>query len=242
MKLLKVISTLVILIVLLTSCSPVDAIRGCPDGIIEWVDMVMVNDIKYEHHFPEPNKENIPLTIEKGDKLGEVTYKMADNACSNHQMKNGDAAYLEKGTPIYALKGYPKSFLVLANDKVYVADQNKKAKTAGELFPMKNLVKNIYFESTEDGSRIHTFSESSKEEFLNAWYSLTLEDVGSLIKKGKLDGKRVFLEIELNNGVTFRQLYWADTNTFHSGIIGNKEMKEIIEFEWSKISNNKNSL
>ena len=39
---------------------------------------------------------------------------------------------------------------------------------------------------------------------------------------GKLDGTRIFLEVELNNGVSFRQLYWADTNTFHNGAIGNE--------------------
>ncbi|MFO1443870.1 hypothetical protein KDN24_11765 [Bacillus sp. Bva_UNVM-123] len=167
---------------LLSSCSNFSSIRGCPDGEIEWIDMIMVHDIKYQHHFPDSADENIPIDIEKGRELGRVTYKMADRACSYHKMKNGDAAFLEEGTPIYEIKGYPTALVVAANDKVYVADTNIKAKTAGELYPMDKLVKNIYIESTEDGSRIHTFSQPSKNKFLDAWYKLKLEDIQSLNK------------------------------------------------------------
>ncbi|QED46077.1 hypothetical protein [Cytobacillus dafuensis] len=234
MNIIKNISILVILMILLSSCSTFRPLSGCPDSEIEWVDMVMINDIKYQHHFPDQTDGNIPLSIEKGSEIGKVTYKMADSACSNHKTKNGDAAYLEKGTPIFEIKGYPSSFVVVANDRVFVAEENKKAKTAGELYAMDQLVKNIYIESTEDGSRMHTFSQSSKDKFLDAWYQLKLEDVEKLYKEGKQEGKRVFLEIELNNGVTFRELYWADSNTFHSGAIGNKEIKEIIDHELSK--------
>ena len=64
---------------------------------------------------------------------------------------------------------------------------------------------------------------------------LKLEDVQSLINAGKLEGTRIFLEIELNNGVSFRQLYWVDSNTFHIGAIGTNEIKEVINYEVSKL-------
>lgn len=100
---------------------------------------------------------------------------------------------------------------------------------------MDKLVKEIHIESTEDGKRMHTFSQSSKDKFLAAFSALKLEDVQSLIDAGKLEGTRVFLEIELNNGVSFRQLYWVDSNTFHNGAIGNDEIKEVINYEVSKL-------
>lgn len=92
-------------------------------------------------------------------------------------------------------------------------------------------MKNIYIQSTEDGKRMHTFSQSSKDKFLATFDDLKLEDVQSLIDEGKLEGTRLFLEIELNNGVSFRLLYWGDFNTFHIGAIGNDEIKEIINDE-----------
>lgn len=193
--------------------------------------MLMIDDIKYERHYPELANGNLHITIEKGKELSKVKYKMADSACSNHKMQNGDAAFLNEGTIIYEIKGYPSSLVVAANDVVYVANTNKKAKTAGELYPMDRLVKNIYIQSTVDGKRMHTFSQSSKDKFLTAFYELKLENVQSLIDAGKLEGTRLFLEIELNNGVSFRLLYWGDSNIFHDGAIGNDKIKEVISAE-----------
>lgn len=233
MKSLKKLLVISVFTLVLSSCGHFSL--GCPDGEIDWVNLLMINDIQYEHHFPEPANENLPVTIEKGRELGKVTYELADKACSNHKMQNGDAAYLKEGTIIYEVKGYPTSLIVAANDVVYVVHENKKAKTAGELYPMDQLVKNIYIESTEDGKRIHTFSQSSKDKFLAAFYELKLEDIKSLINEDKLEGTRIFLEIELNNGVSFRQLYWSDSNTFNNGAIGNDEIKEVINAEVSNI-------
>lgn len=218
---------------LLSSCN-FSSSTGCPDGEIEWVDMVMINDIKYQHHFPEPADENNSLSFEKGRELGKVTFKMADRACSNHKMKNGDAAYLEVGTSIYEIKGYPSSLIVVANDKAFLVDTNIKAKTADNLYPLEGLVKNIYIESTEDGSRIQPFTQASINKFLDAWSQLNLKDPESLYKKGEMEGERIFLEIELNNGVSFRLVYWVDSNIFSNGAIGNKGIKRVIEDELSR--------
>ncbi len=218
------------LAVILSSCHGVPLLKQCPPNtIIEWVDVLMIDDIKYEHYFPDSVDESLSVTIEKGEEIGQVTYKMADHACSNHKMQNGHAAHLEEGTVIYEVTGYPSELLVMANNVAYIAQTNKQAKTVGELYPMDQLVKNIYIESLEDGRRIHTFSQSSKERFLNAFYLLPLGDWQSM------DGERVFLEIELNNGVSFRQLYWADSNVFHNGAVGNDEVKEVIQEELAQM-------
>jgi len=247
MKNVKQIIFILVFALLLSACSnsisrkgdtdgQFTSLKGCPDAEIEWVDMLMIDNIKYEHQFPEPANEKHPITIEKGREIGKVAYKMANSACSNHKMQNGDAAFLKEGTFIYEVKGYPTSLVVVANDVVYVADTNKKAKTAGALYPMDKLVKNIYIQSTEDGKRIHTFSQSSMDKFVAAFYTLKLEDIQSLIDEGKLDGNRLFLEFELNNGVSFRMLYWSDSNTFHNGAIGNDEIKGIINDEVTNLN------
>ncbi|QUW20607.1 hypothetical protein JSQ81_12160 [Sporosarcina sp. Marseille-Q4063] len=236
MKALKIMGFISVFALLLSSCSNITSL-GCPDAVIEWADVLMIDDIEYHHDFPDPTNEDLPITIEKGNELGKVTYKMADRACSNHKMRNGDAAFLNAGTPIYEIKGYPTSLIVSADDHVYVVHTNEKAKTAGELFPMNKLVKNIYIESTEDGKRIHTFTQSSKDKFLAEFQELKLEDVLSLDNEGKFEGTHIFLGIELNNGVSFRQSYWLDSNTFINGAIGNDEIKEVIIDEFSNLKN-----
>ena len=92
------------------------------------------------------------------------------------------------------------------------------------------LVKDIHIQSTEDGTRLHTFSQSSKEKFLAAFEEL------EIVNAGKMDGTRLFLEIELKNGFSFRQVYWTDSNTFNRGTIGNEEIKEVIDLEVSTLN------
>ena len=128
MKVLKKIIFISVFALLISSCSNFTFLKGCPNGVIEWMDVLMINDIQYEHHFPEPANENLPITIEKGKELGKVTYKMADSACSNHKMQNGDATYLKEGTILSEIKGYPSSLIIAANNDVYVANTSKKAK------------------------------------------------------------------------------------------------------------------
>ena len=234
MKRLKKMLGILVFTILLSSCS-YSFLGGCPDGEIEWIDVLKIGGIQYQHQFPDSADESGPISNEKGRKLGEVAYKMADNACSDHQMENGDATFLEEGTPIYEVKGYPTDLIVMANEKMFVADSNEKAKTAAELVPMRKFVKNIHIESTEDGERIHTFSQPSKTKFLDAWNQLKLEDIESLYKDGKMDGKRLFLDIELKNGVSFRLLYMIDSNRFNNGAVGNKKIKEVIESEITDI-------
>ena len=106
-----------------------DTSKSCPDGIIEWVDILMLNDVTYT---PDVDGAHIGNNI-KGEKLGEVNYMMADHACSNHKLRNGDAAYLPKGTQIYEYKGYSPDFRVIAGNKVYQVHDNKKAKTISDL-------------------------------------------------------------------------------------------------------------
>ncbi|MCM3357324.1 MAG: hypothetical protein ABS939_22980 [Psychrobacillus sp.] len=50
-----------------------------------------------------------------------------------------------------------------------------------------------------------------------------------------MEGNRVFLGLELINGVSFTQLYWIDSNVFNNGAIGTEDIKEIINYELSML-------
>lgn len=55
------------------------------------------------------------------------------------------------------------------------------------------------------------------------------------MKDNKDDGRSLFLEFELTNGITFREIYWRDNKTFHVGAVGTERLAETIEKEYSLI-------
>lgn len=82
---------------------------------IEWVDFIKWNGKEYNGIY------TAELADEKsiGGKIGEVKFKVADNIFDTHyKIKNGDAAFHEKGTEIYEIKGYPDYIAVKSPDKI----------------------------------------------------------------------------------------------------------------------------
>jgi hypothetical protein len=93
-------SLFILLLIVLTGC------RSTPfDGhtVIDWVDFIKWEDIEYNGIYSGV------LADEKfiGEKLGTVKYKVADNVTNpNYKIRNGDAAFHEKGTEIFTIHGH----------------------------------------------------------------------------------------------------------------------------------------
>ncbi|WP_419887414.1 hypothetical protein ACN6MT_18335 [Neobacillus niacini] len=100
----------ILLLMVLTGC------RSTPfDGhtVIDWVDFIKWEGIEYNGIYTGV------LADEKyiGDKLGAVKYKVADNVTNpNYKIRNGDAAFHEKGTEFFTIKGNP-NLLAVKDDR-----------------------------------------------------------------------------------------------------------------------------
>jgi hypothetical protein len=199
--------------------------RICPDGIIDWADFLKINGIRYSADY-EVN--NSGLKIEKGKKMGEVTYMLDGNACSDHKSEDGDAAYLSVGTEIYELKGYKSNFRIVADGKIYEVTDNPEAKTIGELFDIEGKVEKVGFASTHDGSHIDDFSEAGTKEFIAQFLELPYEGFEKVYKSSLDDKSRIFIDIHLEDGTFVRNSYWLDENVLNPGANGTKELKKIV--------------
>jgi hypothetical protein len=75
-----------------------------PQATIDWVDFIKVEGVMYDGVYSGVLADDKYI----GEKIGEVKFRVADNVTNpNYKVKNGDAAFHEKGTEIFAIKGQP---------------------------------------------------------------------------------------------------------------------------------------
>ena len=90
-----------LLFLFIAGCRPLAYIGGSK---IDWVDFIRLDGIEYQgiHTGALANKVYI------GKKIGTVKFKVADNVKNpNYKIRNGDAAFHEKGTEIFQIKNQP---------------------------------------------------------------------------------------------------------------------------------------
>lgn len=199
--------------------------HGCPpQTIVEWIDLVKINDIQYSA------LEDSNYSVEEsdlGEIIGEVNYKMADKACSNHRVKNGDAAFLTVGTDLYEFNGYKSEFRIIADGTVYEVQENDKAKTIGELYDIEGKVEGMSIRSSYDGSHMEDLKEEHWTKFINEFLALDFVGYDKIDEKiGNEEG--TFLDIHLKDGSSVRILYWTEANVLNPGAVGNNTLQEII--------------
>lgn len=210
-------------VLLLASCSgkPAQMLPSSQSSVIDWVDFVNWDDTTYTANY-ETNEMDKVWKTERV--LGEVTYTLDGHAGANHTSKNGDAAYLPKGTKLYEIKGYDPAFRILANDKIYEVSEAGKAEKVEDFLDIEGKVNRVILQSEEDLSFIGEFSEVHTKEFIDELLLLPYEEAGRTT-----EGKRVFFGIELTDGSMTRSLYWPETGYINYGTTASERLKEIFE-------------
>ncbi|MDI4647849.1 hypothetical protein [Cohnella hashimotonis] len=207
------------------------ALRGECLGEIDWVDFLMLGDVMYTS-----NIEGTKGVSEgkQGEKIGEVSYMLDEHACTDHQSKNGDAAYLPIGTAIYAMNGYKPSYRVMAEGKVYEARSNPHAKTIGDLWDIDGRIAKVSLESGTDGSPIGDFAPEASAVFARDLPQLKLVGSDTIYKDNKPE-YGIFLRVHLQDGTSFRMVFYENANAFPTGAYGTEAIKSVIVGERTRI-------
>ena len=90
---------------LIASCQWFGSQPTC-NTTIDWVNFLQVGSVQY---VAGPASHAAAITeSELGPELARVKFKVDGNVCDpNYHVKDGDAAFLEPGTPIYQVNGQP---------------------------------------------------------------------------------------------------------------------------------------
>ena len=95
---------LIATVFLLTSCQlPGSSPGGCTNVQIDWVDFIVVGTTQY---VAGAGSTTSVQEADLGPVVAHVKFKVAGNVCDpSYRPKDGDAAFLDRGTAIYSVSG-----------------------------------------------------------------------------------------------------------------------------------------
>jgi hypothetical protein len=163
----------ILLLIVLTGC------RSTPfDGhsIIDWVDFIKWEGIEYDGIYSGVLADEVFIE----EKLGTVKFKVADNVTiPNYKIRNGDAAFHEKGTEIFTIKGQPNLIAIkdasqINGYKVYHSSGVKERQWHFKNVPIDKVNEvEIYQPYTSQGNKL--LSKFTKHEKINRILQLLID-------------------------------------------------------------------
>ncbi|MGG4495859.1 hypothetical protein [Brevibacillus reuszeri] len=191
----------------------------------EYGDELRLNDIRYLQNPKADNKG-----LEKGKKIGEVMFKVNGNVCLRYNIKNGDATWVEIGTPIYQVQGYAETYRLYADGRIYEAIDSPNAKKLGDIFDVAGKVKKVTLEYYKDNANtsnydIYSADFSEQDSKLFADNFLMLE----YVKKNEIAERNEYvIRFLLQDNTSFHVLYWPEQNVFFRSN-GNEAIKNLVK-------------
>jgi hypothetical protein len=125
-----------------------------PQGAADYIDFVQVGGVTY-HAATRPESGQALRDGDLGTQVAVVRCKLAEHIVEDPAQRylDGDAAYLDKGTALYAVNGYRPSFRLAARRDgelvLFEAAENPRARTWADLLDLGGKVRWI---GVNDGS------------------------------------------------------------------------------------------
>jgi hypothetical protein len=201
------------------------ALTGCglPISHIDWIDFVQFNGIKYiaANYFAGADGREL-VDADLGSEFARVKYKYPGTVLFNPPecCRDGDAAYLDKGTAVYIVKGYNPEFRLAAfrDDRLvlYEADTNPKAQTGADLLDIGGKVHYIGVNSAEDG--VTELAAIEAPEQMAVLVELVL---GAPVDQTHLTqvGIKYFIAFHLRDGTVVTRGYSPNSGELSRGIM-----------------------
>ena len=204
-----------------------------PRSAFSMIDFISFGGITYLtwriEKEPPLQEENLGL------EFGQVAFKyegnVSDPSYKLKSGKDGDAAFLEVGTPVYTVKGYKPEFMLAArrNNKLvlYMSDTHPNAETGSDLMDLEGKVKYIGVNSPKDGkTELAAIKDQSQIDTL---VRMVLDAPVDQNIRNDLDSDLYFLAFHLKDGITVTRGYRLQSNLLDRGIKLPREFRTAIE-------------
>ncbi len=199
-------------------------LAGCAGGPglgvqIEWVNVVQFGGIQYMASTSPIGRA--PTDADVGPVFATVQFKFADNVHDpGYQLKDGDAAFLDAGTPVSSVRGYAPTFRLVARCAgrltFYEADTNPHASTGADLLDIGGKVHAIGVNSQQDGT---TELGVVKDPTQVVALVTMIFDAPVNQRTQERDSASYFLAFHLDDGTAVTRAYWLGSGELARGIL-----------------------
>lgn len=216
--------------------SPISATQAV--AIIDWVDFIMLDGITYTAsdytNFGEVGRSLKDTDL--GPEYATVKNKLDGNVFdTRYRPRNGDAAFLEAGTPVYLVNGYSPRFRLAARRNgrtlLYEADTNPAARKGADLLDVGGKVRRIGVNDQQDGmTELGSIEDPLQVEALAGMVAQA--PVNQSLQQGlayNSSGPRYFIAFYLQDGTAINRAYWPDSGELSRGIILSGEFRAAIK-------------
>jgi hypothetical protein len=177
-----------------------------PECDAEWTDLVRFGGITYTSWPGYPPDRPDPTVL--GPEFARVAFR-APSDCA-YKFKDGDAAYLQPGTPVYSVKGYRTDFL-LATFKggvvtLYEADYIPGARTGADLLDIYGKVALIKI--TARGQMATEIGRIDDPAEVESFVTAVLQAQVTTVDPGRRAGEMYHVAFHMHDGIVIRAAYW----------------------------------
>lgn len=197
--------------------------------IIDWVDFIKFDGITY---LANRNETPPPLAANNlGRVFATVQFKLDGNVDDpDYQARDGDAAFLEAGTPVYTVKGYAPHFRLAINQHgsivLYQADTNPNATHGSDLLDIGNKVQYIGINSGQDGTT--ELGAIKDQQRVATLVNMVLNAPVDQTRQNQA-GERYFVAFHLKDGSLVTCSYWTQSRELSRGIMMPEEFGAAVE-------------
>ena len=205
------------------------------ETVADWVHSIQFGGITYlakgSLGGPIITEGERALTIEDlGSEIYRVAFRIEGYSGYSHQ--DGDATYLNPGTPIYAVKGYSPEFRLAALEdgtpRLFEADTHPEAESGEALLDIRGKVTSIDVLSTKNsikvlGTKVENgedvvLGKIEEERAIERFVEMVLD---SPVDQGNRDreGPRYFLDFRQADGTSVVRAFWLESGEISRGIM-----------------------
>jgi hypothetical protein len=187
---------------------------ACGAVSVDYIDFIQHGDIQYVAAFGA----RLGRELTEAD-LGPEQFRVKEAVAraghgGGYMPRDGDAAFVPTGDPVYAVRGYKPSFRLAARHDgrlvLYEADSNPAAKTGADLLDIEGRVASIALLSPKDGlTVIGRISDPARVAQLVGL--VVTGPVGT--SHPPSSGPPAFVAFELMDGTATTRAYFVDTST-----------------------------